>query len=132
MFNDLDLDFSENLQASQEYLKDKRNQRKIKEATDVLRGKLPLMNPLREGKKLLVLDIDYSERPSLSLRAVLKPVLQSAILDTKPLLEGSLPSVECARPRLHEFLEMIYPYYDICVWSAPFQPRFDFVFSLDS
>jgi len=39
------------------------------------------------------------------------------ILDTKPLLEGSLPPAECARPGLHDFLEAIYPFYDICVWS---------------
>lgn len=63
VFNDLDLDFSENLQATQAYLKDKRNQRKIQEVTDALRGTVHLMNPLREGKKLLVLDIDYSEAP---------------------------------------------------------------------
>lgn len=35
-----------------------------------------------------------------------------AILDTKPLTSGSLPPAECARPRLHEFLEAIYPHYD--------------------
>ncbi|KAL5511377.1 hypothetical protein ACEPAH_4593 [Sanghuangporus vaninii] len=99
VFNDLDLDFSENLQASRAYIFDRRNQRKIREATQRLRENLALMHPLREGKKLLVLDIDYT------------------ILDTKPLLEGSLPPIECARPGLHEFLEAIYPYYDICVWS---------------
>ena len=35
-----------------------------------------------------------------------------AILDTKPLISGSLPPEECARPGLHQFLEAIYPYYD--------------------
>ena len=53
-----------------------------------------IIHPLREGKKLLVLDLDYT------------------ILDTKPLTSGSLPPPECARPGLHEFLEAIYPYYD--------------------
>lgn len=38
--------------------------------------------------------------------------LFTAILDTKPLISGSLPPAECARPGLHEFLEAIYPYYD--------------------
>ncbi|THH06715.1 hypothetical protein EW145_g3892 [Phellinidium pouzarii] len=100
VFNDLDVDFSENPEASQAYIADKRNQRKIRDATQRLRGNVNLMYPLREGKKLLVLDIDYT------------------ILDTKPLLEGSLPPTECARPRLHEFLETVYPHYDICIWHV--------------
>lgn len=30
----------------------------------------------------------------------------SAIVDTKPLLNGALPSSECARPGLHDFLKL--------------------------
>ncbi|KAJ7685584.1 HAD-like domain-containing protein [Mycena polygramma] len=95
--NDLDLDFTEDPVASTAYQNDQRNIRKVKEATDAL--KVNIIHPLRQGKKLLVLDIDYT------------------ILDTKPLTSGSLPPAECARPHLHEFLEAIYPYYDICIWS---------------
>ncbi|TFK42462.1 HAD-like domain-containing protein [Crucibulum laeve] len=95
--NDLDVDFTEDLEASNAYMSDQRNIRKVKEATEKL--KVNIIYPLRPGKKLLVLDIDYT------------------ILDTKPLTSGSLPPAECARPRLHEFLEAIYPYYDICIWS---------------
>lgn len=95
--NDLDVDFSEDLAASDAYKNDQRNIRKVNEATAQL--ELNIIHPLREGKKLLVLDIDYT------------------ILDTKPLTSGSLPPAECARPRLHEFLEAIYPLYDICIWS---------------
>jgi len=90
------VDFSDPV-AVRAVLSDIRTQRKITEATKALN--INLMSPLREGKKLLVLDIDYT------------------ILDTKPLLSGALPSVECARPRLHEFLEAVYPHYDICIWS---------------
>ncbi|KAJ7137780.1 HAD subfamily IIID h [Mycena epipterygia] len=95
--NDLDLDFTEDPVASAAYRNDQRNIRKVKEATSALN--VNVIHPLREGKKLLVLDIDYT------------------ILDTKPLTSGSLPPAECARPGLHEFLEAIYPYYDICIWS---------------
>ncbi|KAF8623572.1 hypothetical protein AX15_006340 [Amanita polypyramis BW_CC] len=95
--NDLDVDFSDDVEASAAYRNDQRNKRKIKEATRKLQ--LNIIHPLRADKKLLVLDIDYT------------------ILDTKPLLSGSLPPAECARPGLHEFLELVYPYYDICIWS---------------
>jgi ubiquitin-like domain-containing CTD phosphatase 1 len=57
------------------------------------------MNPPREGKHLLVLDLDYT------------------VLDTKPLTAQSLPPKDCARPHLHEFLSKVYPFYDICIWS---------------
>ncbi|KAJ3753018.1 HAD subfamily IIID h [Lentinula raphanica] len=95
--NDLDVDFSKDPNAFKKYNNDQRNIRKVKEMTDKLN--VNVIHPLREGKKLLVLDIDYT------------------ILDTKPLTSGSLPPAECARPGLHEFLEGIYPYYDICIWS---------------
>ncbi|RXW22313.1 hypothetical protein EST38_g3536 [Candolleomyces aberdarensis] len=95
--NDLDVDFTENMAASNRYQHDARNIRKVKEMTAKLN--VNIITPLRPGKRLLVLDIDYT------------------ILDTKPLTSGSLPPSECARPYLHEFLEAIYPYYDICIWS---------------
>ncbi|GAW00231.1 HAD subfamily IIID h [Lentinula edodes] len=91
--NDLDIDFTKDPNAVKRYKHDQRNIRKVKEMTDKL--SVNIIHPLREGKKLLVLDIDYT------------------ILDTKPLTSGSLPPAECARPKLHEFLEAIYPYYDI-------------------
>ncbi|VDB82711.1 unnamed protein product [Peniophora sp. CBMAI 1063] len=97
--NDLDVDFSANSAAAVAYQRDLRNARKVKEASEALRGHVNLMHPLREGKKLLVLDLDYT------------------ILDTKPLTSGSLPPSECARPGLHEFLEAVYPHYDIAIWS---------------
>ncbi|WVW84647.1 HAD hydrolase, family IIID [Kwoniella bestiolae CBS 10118] len=76
---------------------DPRNKRKIQNIVD----KIPVtvMNEPREGKRLLVLDLDYT------------------IVDTKPLISGALPSSECARPGLHEFLELVYPHYDIVIWS---------------
>ncbi|KAH8099554.1 HAD-like domain-containing protein [Cristinia sonorae] len=95
--NDLDVDVSTDPRAAAAYAHDQRNIRKVKEHTEKL--SVNVIHPLRPGKRLLVLDIDYT------------------ILDTKPLTSGALPPRECARPRLHEFLEAIYPYYDICIWS---------------
>ncbi|KAF5373937.1 hypothetical protein D9758_000865 [Tetrapyrgos nigripes] len=97
VINDLDIDITKDEATAAAYQNDQRNRRKVREMTEKLQ--VNIIHPLREGKKLLVLDIDYT------------------ILDTKPLTSGSLPPAECARPKLHEFLEAIYPYYDICIWS---------------
>jgi ubiquitin-like domain-containing CTD phosphatase 1 len=56
--NDLDVDFMNNLAAVDRYRHDSRNIRKVKEMTAKL--KVDIITPLRPGKKLLVLDIDYS------------------------------------------------------------------------
>lgn len=56
--NDLDIDFSADPVASVAYQNDQRNKRKILETTAQL--ELNIINPLRPGKRLLVLDIDYS------------------------------------------------------------------------
>ncbi|KAF5387568.1 hypothetical protein D9757_006525 [Collybiopsis confluens] len=92
VINDFDVDVAKDPAARAKYQTDQRNIRKVKEMTEKLN--INIIHPLREGKKLAVLDIDYT------------------ILDTKPLTSGSLPPAECARPGLHEFLEAIYPYYD--------------------
>lgn len=65
---------------------DPRNLRRVDEL--VRRLPITLMNDPRPGSKLLVLDIDYT------------------IVDTRPMMDGALPSSECARPGLHEFLEL--------------------------
>jgi ubiquitin-like domain-containing CTD phosphatase 1 len=112
----LDIDFSAdpNSEAVRKFKNDSRNKRKIREAVAALN--VNLMNPLREGKRLLVLDLDYSTLFILSHFSFENKV-PAAILDTKPLTSGALPPSECARPGLHDFLEAVYPYYDICIWS---------------
>ncbi|WVR06359.1 HAD hydrolase, family IIID [Kwoniella sp. DSM 27419] len=98
--DDFDVTYSGGVAGSAQTLtpaEDPRNKRKVAELID----KVPItvMNEPREGKKLLVLDLDYT------------------IVDTKPLMSGALPSRECARPGLHQFLEQVYPHYDIVIWS---------------
>jgi len=51
----------------------------------------------REGKKLLVLDVDYT------------------LFDHRSPAENA---AQLARPHLHEFLERAYRHYDIAIWSA--------------
>ncbi|KAB5596234.1 Cysteine desulfurase NFS1 [Ceratobasidium theobromae] len=95
--NDFDLQIDAASAEAKSMAQDKRNIRKILEAAKNLN--INIMYPLRPGKKLLVLDLDYT------------------LLDTKPLTSGMLPAEECARPGLHEFLELAYMHYDICIWS---------------
>ncbi|GLJ30836.1 hypothetical protein SUGI_0612570 [Cryptomeria japonica] len=59
--------------------------------------KIKLLNPCREGKKLLVLDIDYT------------------LFDHRSTAENPM---ELMRPYLHEFLTTAYAEYDIIIWSA--------------
>ncbi|XP_073127147.1 ubiquitin-like domain-containing CTD phosphatase [Henckelia pumila] len=59
--------------------------------------KIEVRNPCREGKKLLVLDIDYT------------------LFDHRSTAENPL---ELMRPYLHEFLSAVYAEYDIMIWSA--------------
>lgn len=59
--------------------------------------KIEVRNPCRQGKKLLVLDIDYT------------------LFDHRSTAENPL---QLMRPYLHEFLSAIYAEYDIMIWSA--------------
>ncbi|KAH7685352.1 ubiquitin-like domain-containing CTD phosphatase 1 protein [Dioscorea alata] len=77
-------------------IKDKHvNKMKLKRR--VSQYKIKLLNPCREGKKLLVLDIDYT------------------LFDHKSPAENPL---ELMRPYLHEFLTAAYAEYDVIIWSA--------------
>uniref|UniRef100_F6QEE8 Ubiquitin-like domain-containing CTD phosphatase 1 n=1 Tax=Xenopus tropicalis TaxID=8364 RepID=F6QEE8_XENTR len=59
--------------------------------------KIEILNPPREGKKLLVLDVDYT------------------LFDHRSCAETGQ---ELMRPYLHEFLTSAYEDYDIVIWSA--------------
>ncbi|EEF29359.1 ubiquitin-like domain-containing CTD phosphatase [Ricinus communis] len=77
-------------------IKDKEvNKQKLRRRAD--QYKIVIRNPCREGKKLLVLDIDYT------------------LFDHRSTAENPL---ELMRPYLHEFLTAAYAEYDIMIWSA--------------
>ena len=59
VINDLDVDLAIDPVAAAAYINDQRNLRKVREHT--ARLQLNIINPPRAGKRLLVLDIDYSE-----------------------------------------------------------------------
>mmetsp|Transcript_51363 Transcript_51363/g.128893 ORF Transcript_51363/g.128893 Transcript_51363/m.128893 type:complete len:323 (-) Transcript_51363:96-1064(-) len=63
----------------------------------VLSVDLKLMQPPREGKACLVLDVDYT------------------LFDHRTPAETAM---ELARPFLHDFLRSVYAFYDIIIWSA--------------
>lgn len=90
VINDLDIEEEE-----VEIEKAEVNLRKIQIRID--RYVITELNPLREGKKLLVLDIDYT------------------LFDHKSVAESG---AELMRPYLHEFLTRAYKNYDIVIWSA--------------
>nr|TKR85709.1 ubiquitin-like domain-containing CTD phosphatase [Populus alba] len=77
-------------------IKDKEvNKQKLRKRIDQF--KIELKNPCRPGKKLLVLDIDYT------------------LFDHRSIAENPL---QLMRPYLHEFLTAVYAEYDIMIWSA--------------
>mmetsp|Transcript_47453 Transcript_47453/g.152013 ORF Transcript_47453/g.152013 Transcript_47453/m.152013 type:complete len:313 (-) Transcript_47453:150-1088(-) len=76
-------------------VEDPDNHRKIQKRVDNV--KVSILNPPREGKKCLVLDIDYT------------------LFDHRSTAE--VPK-ELERPYLHEFLTAAYAEYDIVIWSA--------------
>lgn len=71
------------------------NKQKLKRRID--QYKIELKNPCRKGKKLLVLDIDYT------------------LFDHRSTAENPL---QLMRPYLHQFLTAAYAEYDIMIWSA--------------
>lgn len=88
--NDFDIEEEEiAIENREEYLA--KIERRIKEY------KINVLNEPREGKKLLVLDIDYT------------------LFDHRSVAETAN---ELMRPFLHEFLESAYENYDIVIWSA--------------
>eukprot|EP00123_Amoebidium_parasiticum_P020307 comp4717_c0_seq1/m.876 comp4717_c0_seq1/g.876 ORF comp4717_c0_seq1/g.876 comp4717_c0_seq1/m.876 type:complete len:320 (-) comp4717_c0_seq1:384-1343(-) len=87
-----DLDWSEETVAVRD-----REENLAKVQKRVQMYKFNVLNPPRPGKKLLVLDVDYT------------------LFDHRSIVESPL---QLMRPYLHEFLTAAYEHYDIVIWSA--------------
>lgn len=99
-----------------------------------------LQNPCREGKKLLVLDIDYTlfdhrstaENPLQLMRPCIVPSCYYFIyLSFVIMVVIAVCKCKCCvflfSADLHEFLTAVYSEYDIMIWSAT---RYDHLLSL--
>ncbi|OZJ03649.1 hypothetical protein BZG36_03935 [Bifiguratus adelaidae] len=91
VINDLDYDY---VPEKKSYLNEAEVQKKLKETA--AKTEINIINPLRDGKKLLVLDLDYT------------------LFDCKSPA-GHIS--ELMRPGMHAFLTSVYEYYDIVIWS---------------
>ncbi|KAF8985556.1 hypothetical protein BGZ46_003562 [Entomortierella lignicola] len=91
VLNDLEEDYTPDDEA---FASMAQNQKSLK--STIAKCKIDIMNPLRPGKKLLVLDLDYT------------------LIDCKAL---NNPLIEVMRPGLHDFLAVCYEHYDIVIWS---------------
>ncbi|KAG0245409.1 hypothetical protein BGW41_000036 [Actinomortierella wolfii] len=92
VYNDLEEDYVPDDETFANHALNQKNLKKVIEKCEI-----NLMHPLRPGKKLLVLDLDYT------------------LIDCKVL--GIHPTFEVIRPGLHEFMTICYEYYDIVIWS---------------
>ncbi|KAJ3056896.1 hypothetical protein HK097_003056 [Rhizophlyctis rosea] len=91
VFNDFDFDY----QPDDTYLaSDTTNRKKLRQTIE--KTSIFLINELRPGKGMLVLDLDYT------------------LFDCKSSA-GHISQL--MRPGMHELLTAVYPYYDICIWS---------------
>ncbi|KAF9169606.1 hypothetical protein BGX21_010211 [Mortierella sp. AD011] len=91
VLNDLEEDYTPDDEA---FASMAQNQKNLK--ATIAKCKIDIMNPLRPGKKLLVLDLDYT------------------LIDCKAL---NNPLIDVMRPGLHDFLAVCYEHYDIVIWS---------------
>lgn len=89
VLNDLDVDYSD-----VDFTTQRQVLNKLRSVTD--QTVINFIHPLREGKPLLVLDLDYT------------------LFDMKSTASNFL---ELKRPYTDEFLKTAYRFFDLCVWS---------------
>ncbi|OQR95766.1 hypothetical protein THRCLA_07582 [Thraustotheca clavata] len=62
-------------------------------------AQIPIIHQPRQGKKLLVLDLDHT------------------LMDISATKDNDIPSSRFMRPHLHIFLTRVWAQYDLCIWS---------------
>mmetsp|Transcript_35209 Transcript_35209/g.105168 ORF Transcript_35209/g.105168 Transcript_35209/m.105168 type:complete len:376 (-) Transcript_35209:252-1379(-) len=100
--DDFDLDFNAGSDEWVQHVANEDNLRKFTEATAV-----HVMNEPREGKPLMVLDLDHTllDFSTKTLRRANSHVV------------GDESAAKLKRPYMDEFLTAVYPHYDLVVWS---------------
>lgn len=103
VIEDFDLDFNA---GSEEWLRHVANGENLKKFTaDTL---IHIMNPPRQGKPLLVLDLDHT---------LLDFSSKSLQRDAASMQVGQGAAKTMKRPHMDDFLTHMYQYYDLVVWS---------------
>ena len=102
VIDDFDLDFNA---GSDEWLAHVANEENLAKFTD--NTECHIINPPREGKPLLVLDLDHT------LLCFSSKALQRA----ESFDDGQNHVAKMQRPYMHEFLSSAYRHYDLVVWS---------------
>ncbi|RUS15143.1 HAD-like domain-containing protein [Endogone sp. FLAS-F59071] len=89
--NDLDFDY---FPEEHSYMDEAKVKKKLRDT--IAKTQINLINPLRDGKRLLVMDLDYT------------------LFDCKSTVNNI---TELMRPGMHSFLTAAYEHYDIVIWS---------------
>ncbi|KAK0549093.1 hypothetical protein OC846_004204 [Tilletia horrida] len=99
--NTEDIDFSSPATTKQLEIEPAKDPANLKKLNKVIQrfSNFDVINEPRPGKRLLVLDLDYT------------------LADTKKLLDTNSFALDAARPGLHDFLAAVWPEYDIVIWS---------------
>eukprot|EP00568_Trieres_chinensis_P019134 CAMPEP_0183324820 /NCGR_PEP_ID=MMETSP0160_2-20130417/78035_1 /TAXON_ID=2839 ORGANISM="Odontella Sinensis, Strain Grunow 1884" /NCGR_SAMPLE_ID=MMETSP0160_2 /ASSEMBLY_ACC=CAM_ASM_000250 /LENGTH=388 /DNA_ID=CAMNT_0025492489 /DNA_START=11 /DNA_END=1177 /DNA_ORIENTATION=- len=100
--DDFDLDFNAGSDEWLQHVANGENLRKFTEATAV-----HIMNKPREGKPLLVLDLDHT----------LLDFSSKSLQRANSFVVGDESAAKLKRPHMDEFLTSAYKHYDLCVWS---------------
>ncbi len=116
--NDLDLDLNIGSDAFREHFVNRQNLLKFTHSTQV-----HIMNPPREGKKLMVLDLDHTLLDFSSKKIIgngngsINGTSDDAGITTSNGRSVQEVINQMKRPFMDEFLSAMYQHYDLVVWS---------------